>query len=227
MSTEQEMTFYLLAIRGKLKPATLEAARAIHNSTAGAPANVAAARSLGDVSHMVYVPAEQTGPEAGEFLILDIWNNMDGLNTFFANHQVQEQAGLIFTERDPIVCMPATGFLTYHIPAPYGRNERIVATVRGTVHAPDEARTAHNNFAGAQVNNARLAGNLSHEPYFRMAPLDSGAAAEFFAVDVWMDGEGMGKHYAQPAFAGGLQKVFSGAPAFAVWRHPAGEWVEW
>src|SRR5881628_1293979 len=89
--TKGTMTLYLLAIRGTLAPSTLEVARNIHNETAGAPPNVAAARSLGDLSHMVYVPAGQPSTGASEFLILDVWNRLDGLNQFFANPQVQEQ----------------------------------------------------------------------------------------------------------------------------------------
>ena len=90
----QALERYLLSIRGTLAPPTLEAARKIYNETAGAPQNIAAARSLGDLSHMVYVPlgGEQMG--ADEFLIMDIWNSMDGLGQFFANKQVQEQGGM-------------------------------------------------------------------------------------------------------------------------------------
>src|SRR5215468_7688479 len=127
MIVNQVMTTYLLSIRGTLAPKTLEEARAIHNATAGAPQSVAAARSLGDLSHMVHIPLGHSGPNAGEFLILDIWNNMDGLNQFFANPTVQEQAGQIFSQRDPVVWVPAEGFTSYHIPAPYGKNDRIVA----------------------------------------------------------------------------------------------------
>jgi len=71
-----QLTLFLLTIRGTLAPATLEAARKVHNQTAGAPANVAAAQSLGDVSHMVYVPMQHDGHAktkgAGEFLIMDL-----------------------------------------------------------------------------------------------------------------------------------------------------------
>ncbi len=48
-----ELTLYLLTIRGTLSPATLEEARKVHNMTAGNPDGVTAAKSLGDVSHMV------------------------------------------------------------------------------------------------------------------------------------------------------------------------------
>src|ERR1051325_966096 len=126
------LTLYLLTIRGTLSPATLEAARKVHNQTAGNPAGVAAAKSLGDVSHMVYVPMEHDGHAkaegAGEFLIMDLWYSMEGLNTFFADKQVQEGGAAIFTERDPVVWTAAQGFTSYHIPAPFGTNDRFITT---------------------------------------------------------------------------------------------------
>src|SRR5438477_2015201 len=107
MSTQPPaMQLYLLSIRGTLAPSILEAARTIHNQTAGAPESIAAARSLGDLSHMVYVPLERPASGAGEFLIMDLWNSLPGLNQFFANPQVQEGGGLIFTQREPVVWAP-------------------------------------------------------------------------------------------------------------------------
>ncbi len=72
-----------------------------------------------------------------------------------------------------------------------------------------------------------MAGNLSHEAYFRMAAPSADGAAEFFAVDVWMDGEGMARHYADPALPAAFQKLFAGEPSATTWRHPEGDWVEW
>lgn len=232
MSTEHSTrngtaTNYLLAIRGTLAPPTLAEAGALHNATAGAPANIAAAQSLGDLSHMVYVPPAPPVAGAGEFLILDIWNSLDGLNQFFANPHVQEQAGQIFSDRDPVVWMPAPGFASYHLPAPHGKNERIVAVVRGMVKSQAEARELHNALVGGQVNRARRAGALSHDAYFRLAPPDAPEALEFFAVDVWMDATGMQQYYEQPGFMEGVQDLFVAPPATSIWVHPAGNWVEW
>src|SRR6185369_10207093 len=102
-----DLSIYLLAIRVTLAPTTLEEARKVHNMTAGNPDGVAAAKSLGDVSHMVYVPMDHDGHEkgkgAGEFLILDLWTSVDGLNTFFSDQHVQEGGAMIFTQRDPVV----------------------------------------------------------------------------------------------------------------------------
>jgi quinol monooxygenase YgiN len=223
----QTLETYLLAIHGKLAPKTLEAAREVHNRTAGAPQNVAVARSLGDLSHMVYIPVDHSGPEAGEFLVLDQWNNLDGINQFFANPTVQEQAGQIFVERDPVVWKPAEGLITYHFPAPADRKDRIIGVVRGLVRSQADALKMHNALVGSAINKARAAGNMSHEPFFRMAAPGSPEALEFFAVDVWFDAAGMQKHYEDPEFMKGFMQMFTAEPMATIWVHPAGEWVEW
>jgi hypothetical protein len=225
--TKLAMPLYLLSIRGTLAASTVEVARSIHNDTAGAPANVAAAQSLGDLSHMVYVPTDRPNTGPGEFLILDIWNNIEGLNQFFANKQVQEQAGRIFSMRDPVVWMPADGFFGYHFPAPYGKNERSVAVVRGLVRSRAEAQTIHNALVAKEVNKARKAGDLSHEAYFRLAPPEAPEALEFFAVDVWTSASGMGQYYENPEFLSGFKDLFAAPPSTSTWVHPAGDWVEW
>jgi hypothetical protein len=224
---DQTFDIYLLSIYGKMAPKTVEAARLIHNQTAGAPANVAAARSLSDLSHMVFVPANHDGTETGELLFLDQWNNLEGLNQFFSNHQVQEQGGLIFSEREPVVWKPAEGFSSYHFPAPYGKNERLVAVVRGLVGSREEACAYHNALVGKSVNKARAARAMSHQAYFRLSPPGSPESLEFFAVDVWLDGPSMQKFYDDAEFISGFQKMFAAQPMTAVWVHPAGDWVEW
>ena len=227
MNNTSDLSLFLLTIRGTLAPATLEAARSVHNQTAGAPANVAVTQSLGDISHMVYVPPLKAEKGAGEFLIMDIWNSMDGLNQFFANPQVQHQAGEIFTSRDPVVWIAAEGFVNYHIPAPFGKNERLVAVVRGKVESIEKARAIHNAGVSKMINLAHKAGDLTHEAYFRLAAPGSPEALEFFAVDVWMSHEGMHDFYDQPEFMQTLDGMFAAEPDFSVWTHPTGDWVEW
>lgn len=226
-----QLTLYLLTIRGTLSAETQEAARKVHNQTAGAPPNIAAAQSLGDVSHMVYVPMPHDGhakPKgAGEFLIMDLWNSMDGLNTFFADPHVQEGGAAIFSQRDPVVWAPADGFASFNIPAPFGKNDRIVAVVRGTVKSMDEAKKLHNTAIIKTLGNARKLGMLSHDAYFRMAAPNSPEALEFFAVDVWMRGDGMGDFYGDEDFLAGFNHIFTAEAADSVWVHPKGDWVEW
>jgi hypothetical protein len=218
---------YLLSIQGKLAPHSQEDARSLHNRTAGAPENVAAARSLSDLSHMVYAPLDPTQSASGDFLFLDLWNNLDGLNQFFANPTVQEQGGKIFSQRDPVVWQPAEGFTSYHFPAPFGKNERYVAMVRGTVRSRPEAQAIHNGIVGKMINHVRAAGDLSHDAYFRVTPPDAPESLDFCAVDVWMDMQGMLQTYQNPDFMRGFQELFTAPPAASIWVHPQGEWVEW
>jgi hypothetical protein len=176
---------------------------------------------------MVYIPTNHTGPEAGEFLILDLWNSMEGLNQFFANPTVQEQGGRIFSQRDPVVWAPAEGFFSYSLPTPAGQNDRYVGLVRGVVRSRAEAQALHNALAGKAINKARLASNLSHQAYFRLTPPGAPESLEFFAVDVWWNLQGMSKHYADPEFLSDFIGMFATPPMATVWTHPGGEWVEW
>jgi quinol monooxygenase YgiN len=221
------LTVYLLTIRGTLAPATLEAARAIHNDTAGAPESVAAARALGDVSHMVYAPVAPAASGAGEVLFLDFWTSAEGLNRFFANPVVQEQAAQIFAERDPVVWEPAEGFLSYHLPSPYGQNDRFVVIVRGTVTSRDDARTLHNAAVAGGVNASGIAGYLSHDSFSRLTAPGEPQSLEFLAMDVWKSTEGLQDYYAAPELQSAFASLFATAPTVSVWTHAAGDWVEW
>src|SRR5262245_2963984 len=227
----EQLTLYLLTIRGKLSPTTLEEARKVHNMTAGNPEGVATATSLGDVSHMVYVPLSHNGHAksdgAGEFLIMDLWHSIEGLNTFFADKQVQEGGAMIFTERDPVVWAPAEGFTTFHIPAPFGNNDRIIAVVRGTVNSKEEAKRLHNAVMTKTISKARALGMLSHESYFRLAAPDSPEALEYFGVNVWMNGESMGDYYGDEEFLAGFDGFFTAEATDSAWVHPKGDWTEW
>jgi quinol monooxygenase YgiN len=218
-------SLYLLAIRGTLSKDSIEDSRTLHNATAGAPSSVAAAQSLGDLSHMVYVPVESA--KSGEFLILDIWNSMEGLNQFFANPQVQQQAGQIFSARDPVVWYAADNFSTYHIPSPYGKNDRFVSFARGLVQSRDTAITKNNAIVTSQLNKIRRAGNLSHEAYFKMMPPGTPESTEFLAVDAWMNASQMKQHFQDPEFLQSINDFFSDPPTTSMWQHPPGDWVEW
>lgn len=218
---------YLLTILGKLAPTSLEAARNIHNQTAGNPAGVATARALGDLSHMVYIPTGPDGPASGQFLIQDQWNNLDGLNKFFADHQVQEGGNMIFSERTPIVWAPAEGFFNYHLPAPYGKNDRYLGVAVGPVKSAAEALKIHNDAMGAAINQARLHGCLSHEAYFRMGAPGSPETLQLILIDTWMDHDGMDRFYDTSETMGGLMSLFAAEPMAGTWTHPAGSWVEW
>jgi hypothetical protein len=66
MAQEQPHIF-LFTNFGTLRPQTLEEARVTHNETAGQPDGVAAAKSLGDLSHLVFAPQ---GSWTGDQIVL-------------------------------------------------------------------------------------------------------------------------------------------------------------
>lgn len=222
-----DRNLYLLTIRGMLAASTIDGARATHNETAGAPANVAAARGLGDLSHMVYVPNEKAKKGAGEFLIMDVWSRIEGLNQFFANPTVQEQAAKIFTERDPVVWTAAQDVQRYSLPVPTGKNDRFVGLIRGTVRSREKTRSAWDAYAAASMAAARKLGQISHEIYYRLTPPGAPESLEVLGVETWFDADGMGTFYADQTHMAPLADLFTGEPDASDWKHPAGSWVEW
>lgn len=225
---EQNMTFNLLTVMGKVKTDSVEATRQLHNQTAGNPEGVTAAKSLGDMSHMTYMSLDADKSFKGDLLFLDIWNNLEGMNAFFSDKQVQTGGEMLFSSRDAIVWSKLDGFLNFRFPSPFGKNERIVGLVQGKVNSIEEAQAIHNKSMATQIKSARANGLVSHEFYVRMAAPGSSEALETLGVDMWMDPEGMMEHYSSPEFRkSGLYTMFSEKAATSIWIHPKGEWVEW
>lgn len=86
MSHEPDQ-IYLFTIFGTLAH-SLEATRQIHNRVAGAPEDVAAAKSLSDLSHMVYMSVDE---QLAKFVIMDQWTNLSGFNQFFSEPERQKK----------------------------------------------------------------------------------------------------------------------------------------
>jgi hypothetical protein len=123
-------------------PDTLEQMRVIHNQTARSPPGIAAARALGDLSHMVYAPLTANGQPATtskELLFLDVWVHPKGIMDFFSNEDVVQQGTKLFSSRDATVWMPADGSFSYSLPAPRGKSDRYVGIVRGRSRPPKKS----------------------------------------------------------------------------------------
>src|SRR4051812_28758592 len=172
----------LVAIRGSLIPKTYEDARSVHNETAGNPQGVAAAKSLGDLSHNVFIPFDAKA-KATEMLFLDTWNNPQGLQQFFSDAQVQAGGNLMFSAKDPTVWTPADECASYTLPTPTGKNERFVGLLRATVKSRSAAAEGFNALVKSSTNAARRSGQISHDVYFRLTAPGEKESLELFAVD--------------------------------------------
>jgi hypothetical protein len=220
----------VLTVRGTLAPATLEGTRALHNQTAGSEQGIAAARSLGDLSHKVYAPStrsKQSSARPGELLFVDVWVDAEGIMKFFSNPQVQEQGGKLFSARTPTVWMQASGSFSYHLPAAMGRDERYLGMVRGAIKSPEQALPIFNAVDEKAQRDARRRGLLSHQILIKMnAPGDT-SPLELLGLDLWSDFAGMTEHYGDPTHMAALGGAFSGRPDASVWEQAPGHWSEW
>ena len=217
----------LLTVRGTLVPPTLEAACQLHNQTAGSEQGIAAARSLGDLSHRVYSPVKSApGASEGELMFLDVWQSAEGIGKFFSNPHVGEQAAKMFSKRDGVMWMPARGAFGFSLSAPRARKDRWLGIVRGPVKSPEAAIGAFRDSLGPSLATARKRGQLSHAIYFRIpVPGEEAAPVELLGIDEWYDAEGMQEHYKELK---GLDKAFAGRPETSVWGEAAGgTWSEW
>ena len=209
---------------GITRAATADEARRIHNATAGDLAGVAAAQSLGDLSHLVYAPA---GEWTGELIFVDQWMSAQGIEQFFADPQVQAGGAQIFASYDPVIWRAADGFHAYHISAPLGQHDRTVAMLRATVNSLDQAREAMNGTWQNRVLAAHRNGLQSHEIYVRLAAPGTPEALEILGVDTWSTPDGLSTVYDDPTFKQALYSMFAGPPKTWMLRRPAGEWIEW
>jgi hypothetical protein len=160
----------LLTVRGTLIPESLEAARRLHNETAGSARGIAAARALGDLSHNVYVAlgSPQTSAAATEVLFLDRWDSPAGIFQFFSNPEVQHQGDRLFSKREGTVWTPACGSFSYCLPVPKARGERYVGMIRGAIHSPEHAIAVFADDSKAQ-RDARRRGIASHELFIKVS----------------------------------------------------------
>ena len=216
---------FLLTVRGRTIPATLEATRKLHNDTAGAPPSVAGARSLGDLSHNVFAPvSDELG---GELLFIDLWNSLAGLGRFFSDEQVQEAAGQLFSSRDATVWAKAESFGAFHLLVPSGQAVAGLGVLQVQVTALDRAAEAFTAYTAATINRSRRHGIVSHSAWTRVPDPGEEPANEIVSIDLWSDPGEMSRYYDLSIGFEHLGPVFAGEPRTSTWMSAPGEWVEW
>ena len=218
---------FLLTVRGPMAAKTLDQGRQAHNTAAGSDEGVAMARSFGDLSHAVFVPVQPNGSGAGELLIVDYWNSVDGLQAFFAQLPEQTAETTLFRDREAVVWAPSPGLPQFSLPAPTGRDERWVGIARGRVASVEAAGKHLTETMRKQVNTARAKGLMSREWFHRLSRPGDSTPPEIIGVDIWFDADGMQEVYADPAEMEVLEGLFTGMPETSVWQKPKGQWVEW
>jgi hypothetical protein len=230
MSTPNELPVFL-TVRGTFKPPNLEAMRVLHNDTAGSQRGIAAARSLGDLSHKVYAPClkvpKLSNAKAGELLFLDVWENPKGIMDFFSSAETQAAGGNLFSARDATVWMPARNSFFFHLPAAMDKQDRLVGLIRGEVKSPEAAIAVFADIGSKGLRDARRRGQLSHDLFVKLNPPGDSSPIEIIGLDVWSSLPGLTEHYTDNPHMAALGAVFAGAPQASVWEQAPGNWSEW
>ena len=218
-------TAFLLTVRGATTPTSAGRLREVHNITAGDPGGVAAARSLGDLSHSVYLG--RGAALRGELLFIDYWNSLSGLAQFFSIPDVIEGAKQLFSSRDATAWTPATDFGNVHLVVPSHGAIGGVGLLRVAVTSLDKAGAAFTAYTTATVNRARRYGLVAHSVWTRVPDPGERPVLEVIAVDYWADEDAMDKYYDLKLGFDILAPVFAGQPITSSWASAPGDWVEW
>ena len=214
---------YLLTVLGTPTTGSGPGSRDLHNATAGNPGGVAGAKSLGDLSHNVFLPA---GEDNTKLLFLDTWNSPTGVGQFFSDAQVIEGGAALFADRDAVLWMPAAGFGSYSLPVPSGRSVGAIGLMRAPVSSYEAATSVFHTDSAAKINATRQLGQVAHQLWVPVPMPGSTPAVEVLGLDYWLDEDQMNEWYAQANYDG-IGSVFTGAPATSTWTPAGSDWVEW
>lgn len=98
---------YITVVRGKLKSADEKAAQTMHDATVEKLS--AMTRPIGAIGHHAYLnPQNRT-----EFLAVDTWNNLEGLQRFMSDPQVAAEFGELFEGMPDISIWAESGWASF------------------------------------------------------------------------------------------------------------------
>jgi len=83
---------YITVVRGKLKTADLAAAQSVHDSIVSKLSAVT--RPMGALGHQPHLSPHNPG----EFLAIDTWASLDGLQQFLSNPEIAAELSTMFAE---------------------------------------------------------------------------------------------------------------------------------
>ena len=97
---------YVVTVRGRLKGSQSEAQK-VHDSTISKVS--ATGRSLGSTAHIAYLNPE----DEKDFLAVDFWNNMEGIQKMYSDPNLAEEFGKLFDGEPEVVIWANSGWEGY------------------------------------------------------------------------------------------------------------------
>lgn len=219
----------LYITRGALNP-SLDRAREKHNefTIEGPTPGKEIARSLGDLSHAVYVPASgatsKSDVKPGELIFLDFWEDPNRMDAFFSDDNVRDAGARLFSSYEETAWMSAPAAFAYNLPQIDGDAARFVAIARATVHSAENAIAEFGKYASKNVGVARRRGQLSHSLHVKRAKPSE--PAEVLALDFWSTRKGLREYYDDQEAWNGFGASFTAPLKVSTWERSSG-FAEW
>ena len=98
---------YITVVRGKLKGASQKAAQAAHDAAVAQLSPTT--RPMGAIGHQPYLNPK----DPMEFLAVDTWNNLDGLQKFLGDPNVAAAFGQLFEGMPDVTVWAESGWASF------------------------------------------------------------------------------------------------------------------
>lgn len=221
-----EKTVYTVFIRGQLKN-DLATSKMIHDNFAGG--GKAQAQALCDQGHYVFLnllppPDGGAPPPSDAALVIDLWNDLNGLQQFIQSPDVQSFLGMLYTAPPEVtITVHPDGFTEWGMLDPINQGMPLFAfSIRDTFKSSTVAQEAidHNSVANQAKASAMAAGDVAHRTY-----LVQSNTRQFQAIDLWNNLSGPSAVYGDPNFQAAFGAIFSAPPMIE--GYTATDWVQW
>ncbi len=215
---------WMAMVRGTLAvgdAGDLSQAKATHDAIA--KGGEASSKTAGDIAHAVLLGTNILDGVPNEFLAMDRWTDSTAMQAFYANPQVQQSFGSLFTT-------PPT--ITFFVLAPdwvnWGDmhsgdtfNPHFVHLALGTLASADNGQNeaAHNQVASGGKDPSMQAGNVAHVVWLGLSD-----PRQFNGVDIWSSDTNIQAFYTNPQFVAAFAPLFSSVtqPVFQ-----STDWYQW
>ena len=213
---------YAVLVRGELFTADLTAAQDYHDTLAAQGEQPA--KDAGDFGHDALLGTTLLGTTENAFLGLDRWDNLAGLEAFYADPMFVQAFGMLFSAPPAVETFQYQpewhnwGDLTSGDSAP----QYFFVVVRGhLVEAdPAAAQMAHDAVAAGGEATAAMLGDMAHVVFTGVQD-----PQEFLAIDIWHDSTNIETLYTDPDFVMAFASLFDAPPTIGVYQST--NWHQW
>jgi hypothetical protein len=214
---------WIVLVRGALATTDMAAAKKSHDAIA--KGGETAAKAAGDTAHDVLLGTKMLGTTENQFLGLDQWNNLTGMQKFYSDPTFAKEFAKLFSGTPPT---PETFVMqpTWHswgsMKSGDSHTPYYFVVARGKLKESDaaKAKKAHDAVASGGETVVKAAGDVAHIVFTGLAD-----PRQFLAIDIWKDSSKLAGVYSDPNFVKGFASLFEGTPSVAVYKST--DWHQW